>query len=39
LARGGKHEIANLVVACPTCNRKKGARQPDEFAQSIGKVA
>lgn len=26
LARGGKHEIANLCVSCPECNRCKSAR-------------
>jgi 5-methylcytosine-specific restriction endonuclease McrA len=39
LSRGGKHERSNLTIACPTCNRKKGARCPVEFAQSIGRSA
>lgn len=33
LSRGGKHEIENLVIACPTCNVRKNAKDPYEFAQ------
>lgn len=29
-ARGGGHSWENLVSACPTCNRRKGGRTPDE---------
>lgn len=36
LARGGKHIAENLCVACPTCNLRKNARDPIEFAQSLG---
>lgn len=38
LSKGGKHERHNLVIACPTCNRRKGARDPIEFAQSVGRL-
>ena len=31
LSRGGKHEPANLVAACYSCNSSKGARTPDEW--------
>ena len=36
LARGGKHEDANLQMLCPPCNKSKGARDPIEFMQSRG---
>lgn len=35
LAKGGKHVIANLCIACPTCNIRKNARDPAEFAAEI----
>lgn len=38
LAKGGKHERRNLVISCRPCNRRKGARDPVEFAQSMGKL-
>ena len=28
--RGGEHSWENLVSACPTCNRRKGGRTPEE---------
>lgn len=31
LSRGGKHELDNLVIACPSCNVKKNAMDPVEF--------
>jgi 5-methylcytosine-specific restriction endonuclease McrA len=31
LARGGKHEASNLVIACPTCNIRKNAKDPEQF--------
>ena len=37
LAKGGEHERSNLVISCRTCNRRKAARCPVEFAQSLGK--
>jgi 5-methylcytosine-specific restriction endonuclease McrA len=36
LAKGGAHELRNLVIACSNCNLRKGARDPIEFAQSLG---
>lgn len=38
LARGGEHSLRNLVISCPACNRRKGARCPIEFAQSMGRL-
>lgn len=38
LAKGGKHEASNLVIACRPCNAKKNAKDPYEFAQSIGRL-
>lgn len=32
LSRGGRHEVANLVISCPSCNSKKSAMLPDEWA-------
>lgn len=31
LAKGGKHALSNLVVACPNCNARKHAKDPLEF--------
>lgn len=31
LARGGAHALANLRIACPSCNFSKNARDPLEF--------
>lgn len=36
LALGGTNNPSNLQVACPTCNAQKGARNPADFARSIG---
>lgn len=38
LSKGGEHSLRNLVIACRPCNRKKGARCPIEFAQSLGNL-
>lgn len=39
LSKGGKHEAENLVIACPTCNVRKGAKDPYIFAQeSFGRL-
>lgn len=38
LARGGRHVITNLVIACPPCNRKKNAKDPFDFAASLGRL-
>ena len=36
LALGGKNVDLNIQLLCPTCNRKKCAKHPVEFMQSIG---
>lgn len=38
LAKGGKHEIANLVIACAGCNLKKNAKDPYKFAGLFGRL-
>jgi len=35
LSKGGKHEWNNLAIACPTCNLRKSARDPIEFATEM----
>lgn len=35
LARGGSNTPANLVVACPDCNRRKAQKHPARFAVEI----
>lgn len=36
LARGGQHVASNLCIACPSCNLRKNAKDPIDFAQSLG---
>lgn len=31
LSKGGKHEIENLRISCPTCNLRKSAKMPEDF--------
>jgi 5-methylcytosine-specific restriction endonuclease McrA len=38
LAKGGRHVIGNLVIACPPCNLKKNAKDPFKFAASMGRL-
>lgn len=38
LSKGGKHTQDNLVVSCDKCNLQKNAKDPLEFAISIGKL-
>lgn len=38
LSKGGLHTISNLVVSCAECNRVKGNKPPEEFANSVGKL-
>jgi 5-methylcytosine-specific restriction endonuclease McrA len=38
LAKGGKHEVRNLVIACRKCNLRKSARDPYEFAAAMGRL-
>ncbi len=32
ISRGGENELGNLATACRTCNSRKGARSPQEWA-------
>lgn len=36
LSKGGTNDAKNLVPACKSCNSKKHARDPIDFAQSLG---
>lgn len=36
--RGGQHTWTNLAAACPTCNRKKGGRTPQEAGMRLLKM-
>ena len=38
LSRGGEHTLANLVISCPKCNNHKRAKDPIEYANSIGRL-
>lgn len=38
LSKGGEHRISNLVIACPRCNLRKSAKDPYEFAASVGRL-
>lgn len=38
LSKGGRHEVSNLVIACPPCNRRKSAKDPYEFAKERGRL-
>lgn len=38
LSKGGKHEECNLVIACQSCNLRKSARDPYEFAAQVGRL-
>lgn len=38
IARGGKHALDNLVMACQSCNRSKSASDPMEFAKKQGSL-
>lgn len=38
LAKGGLHALSNLVIACRKCNARKSAKDPLEFARSIGRL-
>jgi 5-methylcytosine-specific restriction endonuclease McrA len=35
VVRGGSNGPENLVIACPTCNRKKSAKFPHEFSDRL----
>jgi 5-methylcytosine-specific restriction endonuclease McrA len=36
--RGGGHTWDNLVSACPTCNRRKGGRTPEEARMALLRI-
>ena len=38
LSKGGGNSIRNIVLACPSCNRRKCARDPIDWAQSLGRL-
>lgn len=38
LSKGGAHTVKNLVIACPQCNLSKSAKDPYEFAASVGRL-
>jgi len=38
LALGGKHEKANLVMACLSCNSSKNDSPPEVYAAKIGRL-
>jgi len=38
LAAGGVHEDHNIQLLCPSCNHRKGARDPIEYMQSLGRL-
>lgn len=35
--RGGKHEIKNMVISCPSCNFRKSRKGPDEWIKQLTK--
>ncbi|SFC95475.1 HNH endonuclease [Thiohalospira halophila DSM 15071] len=37
-SRGGSNRVANLVIACQTCNTAKGNRTPGEWAVALGRT-
>jgi len=39
LADGGSHTPANIVLACKSCNSRKGTLSPQQFFQKLGEVA
>lgn len=38
LAKGGKHVVGNLVIACRPCNVRKSAKDPLVFAKQMGRL-
>lgn len=38
LSRGGLHHVHNLVIACPSCNQSKHAKDPLDFAIEKGRL-
>lgn len=38
IAKGGKHTISNLVASCSKCNLDKRAKDPLQYANSLGRL-
>ena len=38
LIRGGSNDRRNLQALCPKCNGRKGAKDPIDFAQELGRL-
>lgn len=38
LSKGGEHTLQNIVLSCCKCNLEKGAKSPEEFAITKGKL-
>jgi 5-methylcytosine-specific restriction endonuclease McrA len=38
IAMGGTSARSNIQLLCPTCNRRKGAKDPITFMQSVGRL-
>ncbi len=38
LSKGGTHSIHNVVYSCSSCNLRKNAKDPIEFANKMGKL-
>lgn len=38
VARGGSSDITNIQILCPSCNSKKGSKDPIEHAQALGRL-
>ena len=38
LAKGGLNLIENIVISCPSCNMNKKAKDPREFANTLGRL-
>jgi len=38
ISKGGKHERRNLQALCPACNLAKHAKDPIDFARSLGRL-
>jgi hypothetical protein len=38
IALNGNNDILNIQLLCPTCNTKKGAKHPIDYANQLGKL-